>query len=231
MTKKDTLIIAHRGLHNNSIKENTKEAFVNAIEENIPIELDIHIIKDNTIVVFHDDNLKRMYDIDKKVYEYNYDELLKDSNNEIITLKEVLDLVEDKVPLIIELKVDYDDYRLEKELVKILDNYKGRFSIKSFNVKSMIWFKNHRKNYTRGLLISNKYNKLLQRLLLRYNIKRVDPDYLSVNYKLLDKKYINNLKEKIKVYAWTIKDKDKYNKYVDRCDGLICENIDKGEVL
>lgn len=231
MTNKDTLIIAHRGLHNNKIKENTKEAFINAIKENLPIELDVHIIKDNTIVVFHDDNLKRIYGIDKNIYDYNYDELLKDSNNEIITLKEVLDLVDNKVPLIIELKIDFDDYRLEKELVKLLDNYKGRFSIKSFNVKSMLWFKKYRNNYTRGLLISNKYNKLLSRLLLRYNIKRVDPNYLSVNYKLLDKKYIINLNKKIKVYAWTIKDRDKYNEYVDKCDALICENIDKGEVL
>ncbi len=227
----DKLIIAHRGLHNSKVKENTKEAFVNAINENLSIELDIHIIKDNTIVVFHDDNLKRIYGIDKKIYDYNYDELLKDSNNEIMTLKEVLDLVDDKVPLILELKIDYGDYRLEKELVKILDNYKGRFSIKSFNVKSMIWFKKHRNNYIRGLLISNKYSKLLPRLLLRYNIKRVEPNYLSVNYKLLDKKFIHNINKKMKVYGWTIKDKDKYNKYVDKCDGLICENIDRGEIL
>lgn len=216
-------IIAHRGLHNSDIKENTKEAFINAIDNNLPIELDVHIIKDNTIVVFHDNNLKRMYDIDKKIYEYDYKELNKDTNNEIITLKEVLDLVDDKVPLIIELKIDYDDYRLEKHLVKILDNYKGRFSIKSFDIRSMIWFKKHRSNYTRGLLISNKYNDFFKRLLLRFNIKRVDPDYISVNYKLLDKKYIKELSKDKKVYGWTIKDKDMYNKYVDKCDGLICE--------
>ena len=60
-------LIAHRGLHNNKIQENTIEAFKKAILKKQIIELDIHLIKDNTIVVFHDDNLERIYGIDKKI--------------------------------------------------------------------------------------------------------------------------------------------------------------------
>ena len=61
--------IAHRGCHNkeNQIYENTIEAFKQAVLNNYIIELDVHLLKDGKIIVFHDDNLKRLTGIDKKV--------------------------------------------------------------------------------------------------------------------------------------------------------------------
>ncbi|MGN1162658.1 MAG: glycerophosphodiester phosphodiesterase family protein, partial [Christensenellales bacterium] len=52
--------IAHRGLHNNNIAENSISAFKNAVENNYAIELDVHQISDGTLVVFHDETLSRM---------------------------------------------------------------------------------------------------------------------------------------------------------------------------
>ena len=53
--------IAHRGVFNNtSIPENSMKAFQKAIDLNYSIELDIQFTKDFVLVVFHDDNLKRM---------------------------------------------------------------------------------------------------------------------------------------------------------------------------
>ena len=58
-------IIAHRGIHDNEkIPENSLKAFKLTMDKNIPIELDIHLTKDNEFIVFHDDNLKRMTGID-----------------------------------------------------------------------------------------------------------------------------------------------------------------------
>ena len=70
-------IIAHRGYFDNSlgIPENSLPAFKKAIDLNFAIELDIHILKDNTIVAFHDNNLKRMTGINKPLKDYNYGEL------------------------------------------------------------------------------------------------------------------------------------------------------------
>ena len=54
-------IIAHRGIYDNKkIFENSIQSFKKALRYNIPIELDIHLLKDNTIIVFHDKNLKRI---------------------------------------------------------------------------------------------------------------------------------------------------------------------------
>ena len=43
-------VIAHRGIHNNkTVPENSIKAFEKAIKRKIPIELDVHILKDNTL--------------------------------------------------------------------------------------------------------------------------------------------------------------------------------------
>ena len=62
-------LIAHRGYHDIKIgiPENSMLAFKRAIENNLIIELDVHVLKDGTVVVFHDDNLKRMTGIDKDI--------------------------------------------------------------------------------------------------------------------------------------------------------------------
>ena len=68
---------AHRGLLNFA-PENTLLSIEIAKERGFKnIELDIVTTKGNKIVVFHDMNLKRMFNIDRDVCEVNYEELLK----------------------------------------------------------------------------------------------------------------------------------------------------------
>lgn len=102
-------IIAHRGIYDNiQIPENTLLAFKEALKHNLPIELDIHLTKDNKLVVFHDYTLERMTN-QKLIIELLQ---IKDLENitllnckeKIPTLKEVLNLVNGKVPLLIEVK-------------------------------------------------------------------------------------------------------------------------------
>jgi len=69
-------IIAHRGYYNNQdIPENSIKAFKKALKYNYIIEFDIHLLKDNNIVVFHDDNLKRITGINKKLKDLTYDDI------------------------------------------------------------------------------------------------------------------------------------------------------------
>ena len=51
--------IAHRGLHNEEYTENGLKAFENAVNNNFAFELDIHLTRDNKLIVCHDRNLKR----------------------------------------------------------------------------------------------------------------------------------------------------------------------------
>ena len=51
--------IAHRGLHNEEFTENGLNAFKNAIDHGVAFEFDIHLTKDNQLIVCHDEDLKR----------------------------------------------------------------------------------------------------------------------------------------------------------------------------
>ncbi len=105
-------LIAHRGYHNMKagIPENSVGAFEKAIENHYMIELDVHILKDNKIIVFHDDNLERMTGVKKQLKNCTYEEIkdlkLNKTNYTIPLFEEVLKLIDGKVPILIELKTD-----------------------------------------------------------------------------------------------------------------------------
>lgn len=93
---------------NNGIIENSLEAFKLAIQKKYIIELDVHITKDNQIVVFHDESLHRITGLNKNISECTYDEIkdlkLRNTNSYIPKLEEVLMLVDGQVLLLIEIK-------------------------------------------------------------------------------------------------------------------------------
>ena len=104
-------LFAHRGLFakDQSIPENSMAAFSNAVAHGYGIELDIQLTKDKQLVVFHDHTLTRMCGIDLPVCEMTYEELRKytllDTDERIPLFKDVLDLVNGKVPLLVEIKL------------------------------------------------------------------------------------------------------------------------------
>ena len=119
--------IAHRGLHNEKVSENSMEAFRLAVEAGYNIELDVHVIKDGKIIVFHDDNVKRMVpgknikvaDLTAKDIDGN-DYLLPDGQH-IPYFEDVLKLVDGKVNIVCELKnINPFDKKLEKAIVEMI---------------------------------------------------------------------------------------------------------------
>ena len=209
-------LIAHRGVHNPKIPENTLPAFVKSVDKNYIIELDIHILKDNTIVVYHDHNLKKLTSVNKVIETLSYEQLSKIKINKkytIPTLKQVIHIVNGNVPILIEVKDVNNNAKFEEELVKILDNYNGEFAIQSMNPFVIDWFYKNRKDYVIGLII---FNELNYNIVKKYT-KKID--FISVYKKQLPFK-INKL-----VLGWTIRNKKEYNKYKNLCDNLICENI------
>ncbi len=226
-------IIAHRGMHNNNdIPENSLKAFEKAVEDNYIIELDVHLTKDGKVVVVHDDNLKRLTGNDVKVIESNYDEIKKmkllNTNECIPTIQEVLDLVNGKVPIIVELKYDRKAGELEPVLADILDKYSGKFAVKSFDPYTIRWFKKNRPEYIRGLLIGYKYRKFKDQVFSRNLYLWISkPDFISCEYKLFNNRTICKYKRKCLSLAWVIKNKDCYNSMKNSFDNLICENIEE----
>ena len=128
---------AHRGLHGNGVPENSLEAFELACRAGHGIELDVQLSRDGEIMVFHDYTLIRMTGVDKKLCELDARELcslsLAHTDQKIPTFREVLELVDGRVPLLIELKGENFDVSLCSKVVEILNDYKGKYCIESFN--------------------------------------------------------------------------------------------------
>ena len=231
---------AHRGLHDEEVPENSMKAFELAIENNYGIELDVHLTKDEIPVVFHDHDLKRMCNADKNINEFTYEELqvfrLKNSNEKIPKLVDVLNLVDNKVPLIVELKAGAkDNFNLiSQRTAEILDEYKGIYCIESFNPLVLLWFKRARPSVIRGQLSTdfakNKIegdsltNLFLTYLCLNFQTK---PDFIAYNHK-----YKNNLSfilcknlYKTITIAYTIKTENEFLNSKDDFHLFIFENI------
>ena len=229
-------LIAHRGYHSlkDFIPENSIPAFIKAIENNYIIELDLHILKDGNVVVFHDDNLDRMTGLNKNIKDVTYDEIknlkLNNTNNFIPLLKEVLDLVNDRVPIIIEFKYDVKAGVLEKATMDILKNDNGKFVIKSFSPLSILYFKKHYPNVVRGFLSSNMKSEkcFIKRWFLTSNflLKFLNVDFLSYDINSLPDKMVKNFRKEHIILGWTVRNKDDFEKGKKYCDNLICENFD-----
>lgn len=225
-------IISHRGIHDNiKIFENTKEAIKLAKDKNYIIEIDIHLTKDNQIIVFHDYNTKRITKKDMIIEESNYNDLNKQNIIHIPLLKEILKLINGKVPLLIEIKQENKVGKLEQNLMNILKDYKGEYAIQSFNPKVLYWFKRNYPNIKRGQLSCKYKNKkipktekyILSNMLFNFITK---PNFISYKYNELSIKKIRKYQNKnIKVLAWTITNKQDYNKYIKLYDNLICEKF------
>lgn len=67
-------VYAHRGASGYAL-ENTWQAFIKACELGVGIELDVQITKDGVVVVYHDDNLKRLTGINADIDTLDYEDI------------------------------------------------------------------------------------------------------------------------------------------------------------
>ena len=231
------MYIAHRGLHNEKIPENSLKAFAKAKNLKLPIEFDVQLTKDNQVVVFHDQSLFRLTGIRKNVDKCTYEELrkykLKDTDEKIPLLEDVLQLINAEVFLDIEIK----HYRWTRKLVNkvsdILKDYNGLYSIKSFNPLISYLYKKKNPNIACGVLVGNldKANipKIIKNILLNINyLWFYKPDFVAYNVGEVNDKIIEKLKYKnISLHLFTIKDKKTLNNAKKISNTLIIEGIEK----
>lgn len=230
-------LIAHRGYHNikKGIPENSILAFEEAIKNDLIIELDVHVLNDGNVVVIHDDNIKRMTGIDRNIKDMNYYEIekvrLQETEQKIPLLKEVLELIDGKVPVIIELKYDVKCGVLEEQVIKLLRNYKGKYAVKSFNPFSINYFRKNFPEAIRGQL-SAEFKKDKMPIIKKFMLRKMffnfitKPDFISYCIKALPNNRVRKLRKKKLILGWTIRSKEDLEYAKKYCDNYICENID-----
>ncbi|MCR5079081.1 MAG: hypothetical protein K6B65_04085 [Bacilli bacterium] len=209
-------VIAHRGLHNKEVSENSLKAFSLAIENNIPFEFDVHLSKDEKIIVCHDAELERVTGKKGYIPELTLEQIKKEyrlkDGQEVPTFEEVLSLNPNKVPMVIELKVDRGNFtsltNAIKPLLKRIGD-KTRATIISFDPRALL--KCRGLGFTRGFLLCKEYE--------RYKIFSRYFDYVDVETTLVDDRYIKKLRKKGRpVNVWTIENEEELNRcapYVD----------------
>ena len=223
----NNLLLAHRGIHNNiDIPENSLKAFKLAKKENVPIELDINLTKDNKLVVFHDKNTLRMTNKDYNIENILYEDLKKlrllNTSERIPTLEEVLKLINGQVLIDIEVKTTTKKKIIVTSLLTELKNYSGEVLVKSFDPAIVKLLK--KTDYPTGLLLSSKANKVIKNINLVLLL--LHPDFLSIDKKLITNKHINKFHQKKPILVWTINNHDELVKYQNSYPNYsyICNN-------
>ena len=232
---------AHRGLYDNEhgIPENSIAAFRRAVDKGYGIELDVHLTADNQLVVFHDDTLTRMCGMNKKISSFLYSDLMQlrllGTEEGIPLFKDVLELIDGKVPLIIELKVDGSNQNLLCPLVwQLLSRYKGDYCIESFHPFVLQWFKRHEPQVVRGQLSCNFFKEnphcdivlfLMSNLMTNFF---THPDFIAYKYLDLDNPAViyNRKLFHIMTVVWTIPGKPTYNRFKNKVDVMIFEGFE-----
>jgi len=132
--------IAHRGYHdlNRTRWENTLSAFDAAAAKGFSIECDVHLSADDEVVVFHDDDLKRLTGTEGYIWQRTKAELaalrIGGTGDHVPTLAEMLEVVAGRVPLVIELKgIPGRDEGLVRKVARQLRAYEGQAAIMSFD--------------------------------------------------------------------------------------------------
>lgn len=217
---------AHRGLHNKpQIPENSMHAFRLALEKGYGIELDLHLLRDGELAVFHDNALERTTGKKGRVEDLTADMLsgynLEGTDETIPLFRDVLELFDGKAPMIIELKaVGGNAAELCKEVFRQLEGYKGLYCVESFDPRCVLWLKHNRPDVVRGQLSQNFFKNrsgmggfidcILTALTANFLTR---PDFIA--YKFSDRRHLSNILA-IKLWgiqgaSWTITSKADYD--------------------
>lgn len=200
-------VYAHRGASSYML-ENTWSAFQKACEFGVGIELDVQITKDGVVVVYHDDNLKRLSGKNCLIEEHNY-ESLKDikigkrwkrrfTSHSIPLAYEVFQWAKEKnVPLNIEMKKSVSTHPKGPEILAAMLEGAGDFHLSSFDAELLRKMKD--------LMPGTEMALIIKKGMPLEKIKKMDwIDSIHLHKRLYSLEFLKNLhkmKKNIRVYG------------------------------
>ncbi|MDG0816367.1 glycerophosphodiester phosphodiesterase [Bdellovibrio svalbardensis] len=209
----------HRGYWKAGVQENTLASFKAAKERGLEmVEMDVRLSKDQVVVVFHDDDLKRLAHQQKAVSEMTADELARAA--QVCTLEDVLISKEIPQLLNIELKTNrVRDGVLEEAVAKVVRKHQAekRILFSSFNPLCIYRLGRILPEVPRALLAS-KENDPTNKFYLKH---MWFAPYIGANLLHLDYKYVSLSdlakwkKRGVPVAFWTVNDAQKARELLD----------------
>lgn len=217
---------AHRGLHGQGIPENSLKAFELAVNAGYGVELDVHLLADGGLAVIHDAKLYRTTGLEGIIEDLKVSDLsqcyLEGTEQTIPEFRQVLELFNGRVPLIIEIKSERNNYAdLCAAVCDALDNYSGAYCLESFDPRCIRWLRKYRPELVRGQLTENYFRSSKARIpgILKFLLANqllnflTTPDFVA--YRFSDRRCISNfITEKIwnaQSVTWTLRTKEEYD--------------------
>ncbi len=197
--------IGHRGACGYK-PENTLASFEKALKLNVDmVELDVHVCSTGQVVVIHDPTVTRTTDSTGLVSNYTLQNLQKlriKNKHTIPTLVEVLDLINKKIPINIELK----GLNTAEPVARIIKDYQNafkwnndRFLVSSFNYDELAKFSALCPTIALGILcvdLPSNFDEL---------VRKFNPYAVCIYYKSLTAQIIQDLKNyNLKILVYTV---------------------------
>ncbi len=224
---------AHRGLHGAGLPENSPAAFAAAIARGMGIECDIQRSGDGQAMVFHDAVLDRLTGEQGPVAGRSAAELgsitLTGGTDPIPTLRQTLDQVADKVPLLIEIKSPKGAAEQIPALCmavrRVLEGYAGEHAIMSFDPRIVRWFAHHSPLTVRGLVVTEENARgLAGTIRRRLSLWHAKPDFLAYDVRDLPSRFAASQRRRgLPVTTWTVRSAETRERAAAHADAPIAE--------
>jgi len=232
-------VFGHRGSPM-LITENTLLSFKKAIEQGVDgLEFDIRLSKDKQIVIFHDNNLKRLSDRYDIVTDLSLTELqaivLKKQPGQtedvyIPALHDIIPLLHQIKVINIEIKSNglFKGHDILIPLIKFLNKHQidDRCIISSFNPLILMRLRLQRSETVIGFLYNRK--RLFHGWYNMIWMLRVQPENLHIHHSLINHWIVKLARKKgMRINSYTINNRDIYHKARgETIDGLFTDNIE-----
>jgi glycerophosphoryl diester phosphodiesterase len=157
--------VAHRGLHDRGrgIIENMPAAIAAAVAANFSIEVDLQRTADGEAMVHHDDELGRLTEgsgaLKDKTAAQVKQVVFKDTAERMMSLGDLCALVKGRVPLVIEVKSQFDgDRTLVARMAEVLAAYPGPVVGMSFDPDQVLALRLMMPRLPRGIIAERSYD-------------------------------------------------------------------------
>jgi glycerophosphoryl diester phosphodiesterase len=233
--------IAHRGLHDaaHGVIENSLPAFQAASRAGYPAELDVRLLADGEIAVFHDQDLDRLTRDKGPIAALTARDLggillsgATIGETRIPLLRDVLDVIAGSTPLLIEVKNEGDVGELEERTRALLASYRGAYAVQSFHPGTVQYWREHAPATPRGLLSGDFRDEKIDeatrtRLRNMESIEECEPDFVGYDIRLLPNAMIEKQRAaQRRVIGWTARSRSEAERALVNCDNIIFEGFD-----
>lgn len=216
------LRIGHRGAMGH-VSENTVESIKKAVELQCDvIEIDVFVVKDGALMVFHDDQLERKTNGTGNIESYTKAELKKlliDEKYQIPTLEEIIEAIDKKAVLNIELKGS----NTAEPTAKVIEAFKKKgwtnanFIISSFKWDELELMRKANNSIDIAVLTEKEPADAIE---FAHKVKAVA---INPYFKKLNEQNVSKIKQaNLKIYPWTVNDPKDIQHIKDlKVDGII----------